>query len=89
MLPKHRTETCAAVFGLIRGAWKDQTMPLPIVETLLAAWCDTIAVLRDLPIDKGERAEIIANLRIIAHQIALVESVALDDLAEPAAVFRA
>jgi hypothetical protein len=64
-------------------------MSLPIADPLLAAWCDTLAALRDLPIEKGERAEIIANLRIIARQIALLESVALDDLAEPAAVFRA
>ena len=37
----------------------------------------------------GDRAEIIANLRLIARQIAMVEAVALDDFAEPAPVFRA
>ena len=47
------------------------------------------AALRDLPIDKGDPAEIIANLSVVAGQIALIEAVALDDFAEPAPDFRA
>jgi hypothetical protein len=42
----------------------------------------------NLPIDRGDRAEIIANLRLIARQMAIVAEVVLDD-AEPAPVFRA
>jgi hypothetical protein len=54
-----------------------------------AAWCEAVAALLDLPIDAGDRAEIIANLRVIARQIKLIEDFPLDDRAEPAPVFRA
>ncbi|MDR3408746.1 MAG: DUF4089 domain-containing protein [Methylovirgula sp.] len=64
-------------------------MPMMPDDATLEAWCAAAAALRDLPIDKGDPAEIIANLRVIARQIALIEAVALDDLAEPAPVFRA
>jgi hypothetical protein len=57
-------------------------------ETALAAWCDAMAGVLNLPIDRGDRAEIIANLRLIARQMAIVAEVVLDD-AEPAPVFRA
>ncbi|WP_297299893.1 DUF4089 domain-containing protein [uncultured Methylovirgula sp.] len=60
-----------------------------IDDASLAAWCDAMAALLDLPIERGDRAEILANLRLIARQIGLVGDVALDDLAEPAPVFRA
>jgi hypothetical protein len=53
------------------------------------AWCDALAVLLELPIERGDRAEIVANLRLIARQMALVSEVALDDLAAPTPVFRA
>ncbi len=53
------------------------------------AWCDALAALLELPIERGDRAEIVANLRLIARQMALVSEVALDDLAAPAPVFRA
>ncbi len=58
-------------------------------ETALAAWCDAMAGVLELPIDRGDRAEIIANLRLIAKQMAMVAEVVLDDSAEPAPVFRA
>jgi hypothetical protein len=58
-------------------------------EIQLAAWCDAMAALLDLPIEHGDRVEIIANLRIIARQMKLVDEIALDNLAEPAPVFRA
>ncbi|QAY95970.1 DUF4089 domain-containing protein [Methylovirgula ligni] len=58
-------------------------------DQAINAWCDALAALLKLPIDKGDRAEIIANLRLIARQIEIVAQVPLDDLAEPAPVFRA
>jgi hypothetical protein len=58
-------------------------------ETALAAWCDAMAGVLELPIERGDRAEIIANLRLIAKQMAIVADVALEDFAEPAPVFRA
>ncbi len=58
-------------------------------ETVFAAWCDAMAGVLELPVERGDRAEIIANLRLIARQMAIVAEVALDDLAEPAPVFRA
>ena len=58
-------------------------------ETALAAWCDAMAGVLELPIERGDRAEIIANLRLIAKQMAIVAEVALDDFAEPAPVFQA
>jgi hypothetical protein len=54
----------------------------------LNLWCDAIATLLDLPIERGDRAEIIANLRLIARQIAIVAEVTVDDFAEPAPIFR-
>ncbi len=62
---------------------------MTVLDGHLAAWCDALAALLELPIDKGDRAEIIANLRLIARQIEIVAQVPLDDLAEPAPVFRA
>lgn len=58
-------------------------------DAILEAWRDAVAALRNLPVEKGDPAEIVNNLRIIAHQIALIEAIKLDDLAEPAPVFRA
>jgi hypothetical protein len=58
-------------------------------EAFLATWCDAMAVLLDLPIEAGDRAEVIANLRVIARQMKLIEDFPLDDRAEPAPVFRA
>ncbi len=58
-------------------------------DQAINAWCEALAALLELTIDRGDRTEIIANLRLIARQIEIVESVALDDLAEPAPVFRA
>jgi len=64
-------------------------MPIMPNDAILEAWRDAAAALRDLPIDTGDPAEIINNLRIIARQIALIETVALDDFVEPAPIFRA
>jgi hypothetical protein len=58
-------------------------------ENDLAAWRDAMALLLELPIERGDRAEIAANLRVIAKQMAIVAAVALDDSTEPAPVFRA
>jgi hypothetical protein len=58
-------------------------------ETVLAAWCDAMGDVLELPIERGDRAEIIANLRLIARQMTIVSEVALGDFAEPAPVFRA
>jgi hypothetical protein len=58
-------------------------------ETALAAWCDAMAGVLELPIERGDRAEIIANLRLIAKQMAIVGEVAVDNVAEPAPIFRA
>ncbi len=58
-------------------------------DAILEAWRDALAALLELPIERGDRAEIIANLRLIARQIEIVAQVPLDDLAEPAPVFRA
>jgi Protein of unknown function (DUF4089) len=58
-------------------------------ETALGAWCDAMAGVLELPIERGNRAEIIANLRLIAKQMAIVGEVTLDAAAEPAPVFRA
>jgi hypothetical protein len=55
----------------------------------LSAWCDAMAELLDLPIEEGDRAEVIANLQVIARQMKLVTDFALDDRAEPAPVFKA
>ncbi len=64
-------------------------MPLTPDDAILEAWRDAAAALCNLPIEKGDPTEIVNNLRIIARQLALIEVVALDDLAEPAPVFRA
>ncbi len=58
-------------------------------KTALAAWCDAMAGVLELPIERGDRGEIFTNLRLIAKQMAIVAEVALDDFAEPAPVFRA
>lgn len=58
-------------------------------EAAFAAWCDSMAALLDLQIERGDRAEIIANLRVIARQMKLIADFRLDDRAEPTAVFRA
>jgi hypothetical protein len=56
--------------------------------TTLAAWCDSAAKLLDLPIDRADRHEIIANLSMLKLQMDLVGSFALDDREEPAPHFR-
>lgn len=58
-------------------------------EKTLAAWCNAMSALLDLPIERANRAEIIANLRIIFRQMEFVDKVSLDDFAEPAPVFHA
>jgi Protein of unknown function (DUF4089) len=58
-------------------------------DASLAAWCDAMAALLDLPIEAGDCAEVIANLRVIARQMKLVGDFQLEDRAEPAPVFRA
>jgi hypothetical protein len=58
-------------------------------EAELAAWCDAMAALLNLPIAASDRAEIIANLRMIARQMQLVADFSLEDRAEPASIFRA
>lgn len=58
-------------------------------ETPFALWCEAMAALLDLPIEEGNRAEIIANLRVIARQMKLVDDIPLGDESEPASVFRA
>jgi hypothetical protein len=58
-------------------------------DASIAAWCDAMAALLDLPIDAGDRTEVIANLRVIARQMKLVGDFPLEDRAEPAPVFRA
>ncbi|MFZ0728613.1 MAG: DUF4089 domain-containing protein [Methylovirgula sp.] len=60
-----------------------------VSEAALAAWCDTMAELLDLPIATGDRAEIIANLRVLAQLMQLVADFSLDDRAEPAPIFKA
>jgi hypothetical protein len=60
-----------------------------VEDEALAAWCDAMAVLLDLPVKAGDRTEIIANLRVIARQMKLVGEFPLEDRAEPAPVFRA
>jgi 1-carboxybiuret hydrolase subunit AtzG-like protein len=57
--------------------------------TTLAAWCDTVARLLYLQIDRADRHEIIANLSMLKTQMDLVGSFALDDREEPAPHFRA
>lgn len=58
-------------------------------DEALSAWCDAMAALLDLPVARADRSEILANLRLIARQIAIVAEVPLDNLVEPAPVFRA
>jgi hypothetical protein len=58
-------------------------------DASLAAWCEAMAALLDLPIDASDRAEVITNLRVIARQMKLIEDFPLDDRAEPAPIFRA
>ncbi len=58
-------------------------------DDTIAAWCDAMAALLNLPIEAGDRAEIIANLRVIAQQMKLVADFPLEDRAEPAAIFKA
>ena len=48
-----------------------------------------MAALLDLPIESGDRAEIIANLRVLAQLMQLVADFSLDDRAEPAPIFKA
>ncbi|MFZ1078173.1 MAG: DUF4089 domain-containing protein [Methylovirgula sp.] len=58
-------------------------------DASLTAWCDAMAALLDLPIESGDRAEIIANLRVLAQLMQLVADFSLDDRAEPAPIFKA
>jgi hypothetical protein len=60
-----------------------------VSEAALSAWCDAMAELLDLPIASGDRAEIIANLRVLARQMQLVADFPLDDRIEPGAIFKA
>ncbi len=48
-----------------------------------------MAALLALPIEAGDRAVILANLRFIASQIALLDAYPLGDEIESAAIFRA
>jgi hypothetical protein len=49
-------------------------------------WCDSMAALLALPIEAGDRAVILTNLKFIASQI---DSYPLGDEIEPAPVFQA
>jgi hypothetical protein len=55
----------------------------------LSTWCDATAALLDLPIESGDRAEILANLRVLAQLMQLIADFPLADRAEPAPVFKA
>ncbi|MGO9007381.1 MAG: DUF4089 domain-containing protein [Beijerinckiaceae bacterium] len=55
----------------------------------LAAWCSAMAQLLNLPIDKADGREVIANLRVLAAQMELVGSFGLDEREDPAPQFRA
>jgi Protein of unknown function (DUF4089) len=55
----------------------------------VTAWCDAMAELLDLPLDKADRKEIIANLRVLKQQMNLIGNFTLDDREEPAPQFRA
>ncbi len=58
-------------------------------ETMLAAWCEAMAALLELPIASGSRVAILANLRFIATEIKFLAEFPLDELIEPANIFRA
>jgi hypothetical protein len=55
----------------------------------LAAWCGAMARILRLPIDRADSGEIIANLRVLAEQMKLVDGFQLDDREDPAPQFRA
>jgi hypothetical protein len=48
-----------------------------------------MAELLDLPLDKADRKEIIANLRVLKQQMDLIGNFTLDDREESAPQFRA
>ena len=54
-----------------------------------AGWCSSMAQLLNLPIDKADGREVIANLRVLAAQMELVGRFVLDDREDPAPQFRA
>lgn len=58
-------------------------------DAMLAAWCDAMATLLNLPIALGDRATILTNLRFIASQMAFLADFPLEEHVEPANIFRA
>jgi hypothetical protein len=58
-------------------------------DMVLAAWLDASAPILGLTIEAAYREAILANLRVIIRQAALVDGFMLDDREEPAAIFRA
>lgn len=56
---------------------------------MIELWCDSVAALLALPIEAGDRAVILTNLKFIASQIALLDGFPLGDEIESAAIFRA
>lgn len=58
-------------------------------DAVLAAWCDATASLLGLPIELGDRATILVNLRFIASQMKFLADFPLDQHIEPANIFRA
>jgi len=58
-------------------------------EETFEAWCDSMAALLALPIEAGDRAVLLTNLRFIASQIALLDAYPLGDEIESASTFRA
>lgn len=60
-----------------------------ISEAALSAWCDAMGALLDLPIESGDRAEILANLHVLAQLMQLIAAFPLEDRVEPAPIFKA
>jgi hypothetical protein len=55
----------------------------------LAAWCGSMAQLLILPLERADSSEVIANLRVLAAQMKLVDGFRLDAREDPAPQFRA
>jgi hypothetical protein len=53
----------------------------------IEAWMDATSALMGLPVDSGNRAEVLSNLRRLADLAARLEAVALDPEVEPLVVF--
>ena len=53
------------------------------------SWIDSSRVLAGFPIQEGDRPSVRENLEVAQRMNALLDSIVLDDDAEPAAFFRA